>query len=84
MQKREISTDYIKVIDDTMAGRCYIITDLDGNQITAFHPYAMNMSQEIKVVEANGVSLGIVSPDGREGMTQHAEQFAGGRYPFYF
>lgn len=84
MQKHGISTDCIKVIDDTLTGQCYITTDLDDNQITAFHPGAMNMSQDIKVSDANGVSLGIVSPDGREGMIQHAEQFAEAGIPFIF
>ena len=62
----------------------FITTDLDDNQITAFHPGAMNHSHENHVNEANGVKLGIIAPDGREGMLQHAREFEAAGVPFIF
>src|SRR6187401_2364202 len=59
-------------------------TDLDDNQITAFHPGAMNHSQENHVSDAKGLKLGIVAPDGREGMLQHAREFRAAGIPFVF
>lgn len=79
-----VSIEYIKVIDDALTAQAFITTDLDDNQITAFHPGAMNMSQQNKISDVNGVSLGIVSPDGKDGMIQHAEQFAEADIPFIF
>ena len=84
MDKCGISRQYIKVIDDTYTGQAFITTDLDDNQITAFHPGAMSNSHENKVADADGVSIGIVSPDGRDGMIQHATQFAEAGVPFIF
>jgi adenosine kinase len=57
---------------------------MDDNQITAFHPGAMNMSHENRVKDAKGVKIGIVSPDGRQGMIDHAAQFAEAGIPFIF
>jgi adenosine kinase len=62
----------------------YITTDQDDNQITAFHPGAMNLSHENDVAAASGVTIGIVAPDGRDGMIQHAAQFAKAKIPFIF
>jgi len=64
--------------------QAYITTDLDNNQITAFHPGAMNHSHLNRVSDSKGVKLGIVAPDGREGMIAHAEQFAAAGLPFLF
>ena len=64
--------------------QAYITTDLDNNQITAFHPGAMNYSHLNRVSDSSGVKLGIVAPDGREGMLEHAEQFAAAGVPFIF
>ncbi|MFQ6022523.1 MAG: carbohydrate kinase family protein [Acidiferrobacterales bacterium] len=79
-----ISRKYIKVIHGTYTGQAFITTDMDDNQITAFHPGAMNLSHENRVSDADGVSIGIVSPDGRDGMIQHATQFAEAGVPFIF
>lgn len=84
MEKHNVAKDHIKVLEDCLTAQCYTTTDMDDNQITAFHPGAMNRSHENKVNDANGVSLGIVSPDGRDGMIQHAEQFAEAGIPFIF
>ena len=79
-----ISQKHIKVMEDTYTGQAFITTDQDDNQITAFHPGAMNLSHENKVGDANGVTIGIVAPDGRDGMIQHAAQFAEAGIPFIF
>jgi adenosine kinase len=64
--------------------QAYITTDVDDNQITAFHPGAMSFSHENTVPRDAGITLGMVSPDGRDGMVQHAEQFAEAGIPFIF
>ncbi len=84
MDTHNINRRYIKVCEDTYTAQAFITTDMDDNQITAFHPGAMNRSHETRVSDANGVKLGIVSPDGREGMIQHARQFAEAGIPFIF
>lgn len=75
---------YVTEVEDSFTGQAYITTDLDDNQITAFHPGAMNESHRNRVPTDAGVRLGIVSPDGRDGMIQHAEQFAEAGIPFIF
>ncbi|HLV56562.1 MAG TPA: carbohydrate kinase family protein [Actinotalea caeni] len=79
-----IRTDHIRTLDDYYTAQAFITTDLDRNQITAFHPGAMNRSELNKVTDATGVTLGMVSPDGRTGMIEHAEQFAAAGIPFIF
>src|SRR3970040_109309 len=76
--------EHIRVLDDVFTAQAFITTDLDDNQITAFHPGAMNRSELNKVADARGVKIGMVSPDGRTGMIEHAEQFAAARIPFVF
>lgn len=84
MDECTISRQHIKSIDDSLTGQAFITTDLDDNQITAFHPGAMGLSHQNKVADAQGVTIGIVSPDGREGMIEHAEQFVEAGIPFIF
>ncbi len=84
MDRCGIPRTHIKVYTSTFTGQAFITTDEDDNQITAFHPGAMSLSHENKVSDAEGVSIGIVSPDGREGMIEHAEQFAEAGIPFIF
>ncbi len=76
--------DHIKVFDSEHTAQAFITTDLDDNQITAFHPGAMQQSHANKVSDAKDVAIGIVAPDGRDGMIQHAEQFAAAGIPFIF
>jgi adenosine kinase len=71
----------VRQVPGTYTAQAFIITDLDDNQITAFHPGAMNYSQQNRVGE---IVLGIVAPDGKDGMTAHAEQFAAAGIPFMF
>ncbi len=84
MEKCGIRQDHIRVIDDVFTAQAFITTDLDDNQITAFHPGAMNQSELNRVGDASGVGLGMVSPDGRAGMVEHAAQFAAAGIPFIF
>jgi adenosine kinase len=75
---------HLRILDDVLTAQAFITTDLDDNQITAFHPGAMNMSERNKVSDAQGVTIGMVSPDGRTGMIEHATQFAEAGIPFIF
>jgi adenosine kinase len=84
LEENGISRKHVKVLDDIYTGQAFITTDQDDNQITAFHPGAMSESHRNRVDDATGVSIGIVSPDGRDGMIQHAEQFAEAGIPFIF
>lgn len=80
----DLPQDYIKRIDDTFTAQAFITTDLEDNQITAFHPGAMNFSHQNSVRNAKNVDLGIVAPDGRDGMIQHAREFHEAGIPFMF
>jgi len=84
MKKSGVHADHVRVVDSELTAQAFITTDLDDNQITAFHPGAMQHSHLNQVADAPGVALGIVAPDGREGMIRHAEQFAAARIPFIF
>ncbi len=79
-----LSSEYIKVLDDNYTGQAYITTDEDDNQITAFHPGAMNASHLNSIPTDKSIRIGIVSPDGREGMLLHAQQFSDLKIPFIF
>ncbi|WP_293648480.1 carbohydrate kinase family protein [Thiolapillus sp.] len=84
MDRQGISREYLWIIDGEYTAQAYITTDQDDNQITAFHPGAMNHSHLNKVSDTAGVTLGLLSPDGRQGMIEHAEQFAEAGIPFIF
>ena len=86
MARNQIPTDYIRVIATEHTAQAFITTDLDDNQITAFHPGAMQQAHANKVSQATeaAASIGIVAPDGRDGMLQHAEQFVAAGIPFIF
>ena len=80
-----ISVEFIKVVPDAFTAQAFITTDLDDNQITAFHPGAMQHAHLNKVSDAGPeVGLGIVAPDGRQAMIDHAAQFAAAKIPFIF
>ncbi|WP_457673732.1 carbohydrate kinase family protein [Thiolapillus sp.] len=84
MDRQGMSREHIRIIDGQYTAQAYITTDQDDNQITAFHPGAMNSSHENRVSDADGITLGLVSPDGRQGMIEHAQQFAEAGIPFIF
>jgi adenosine kinase len=77
--------EQIKEVAGTFTAQAFITTDLDDNQITAFHPGAMQFAHLNKVADAGaGIALGIVAPDGRQAMIEHAEQFQAASIPFIF
>jgi adenosine kinase len=80
----DLRQDHVRNVPGTYTAQAFITTDLDDNQITAFHPGAMNHSHLNRIQDAAGVELGIVSPDGREGMLNHVAQFAEAGIPFVF
>jgi adenosine kinase len=84
LAEKGIATTHVRRIDSAFTAQAYITTDLDDNQITAFHPGAMNHSHENRIADAVGIGLGIVAPDGRQGMLDHAAQFVAAGIPFIF
>ena len=84
MDEQGITRKHVREIKDQFTAQAFITTDLDDNQITAFHPGAMSYSHENRVDEADDVSLGIISPDGKQGMLEHADQFTEAGIPFIF
>jgi len=83
MDQQGLARKHLKEIADSFTAQAYIVTDLDDNQITAFHPGAMN-SAHTQAIATKGIRLGSISPDGRDGMLQHAKQFADADIPFLF
>jgi adenosine kinase len=84
LERLKLAQTHIREVKDTFTAQAFITTDLDDNQITAFHPGAMNFSHLNRVGDARDVSLGIVAPDGRDGMIDHAREFAEAGIPFIF
>jgi len=84
LERLGVAGDGVRTVAGTYTAQAFIITDLDDNQITAFHPGAMNCSHENRVGEVADIGLGIVAPDGRDGMRAHVEQFAAAKIPFMF
>jgi adenosine kinase len=84
LDSNNISSTHIKKITNSFTAQAFITTDTDDNQITAFHPGAMNESYQNSVNDAKGVSLAIIAPDGREGMFKHAKECFDAGIPFLF
>ena len=84
MKTLGLSSRHVREIAASFTAQAFITTDIDDNQITAFHPGAMNFSHQNHIADATDVSLGIVSPDGRDGMLQHATEFHAAGIPFIF
>ena len=85
LSKHEINQDYIKIIPDTLTAQAYITTDLDDNQITAFHPGAMTQSHKNSINSiTENIDLAIIAPDGKDGMIQHANECVKKNIPFLF
>ena len=79
-----IRLDQLRDVPDAFTAQAFITTDQDNNQITAFHPGAMLQSQLTHVGDVADIGIGIVAPDSREGMLQHAAEFAAAGIPFIF
>jgi adenosine kinase len=79
-----LSLEHVRQVPETLTAQAFITTDLDDNQITAFHPGAMNQSHLNEITDDVDVELAIIAPDGRDGMLQHARQLAEHDVPFMF
>lgn len=79
-----IPVENLTTVETEFTAQAFITTDQDDNQITAFHPGAMSYSHENKIEHAGDIDLGIIAPDGRDGMIQHAQQFSDAGIPFIF
>ena len=84
LKQQKLDTRYVTEVADTLTAQAYITTDLDDNQITAFHPGAMNHAHTAAVPINDGITIGMISPDGQQGMLDHAAQFAAADIPFIF
>ena len=84
MEECGIRLDCVREFDDQFTPQCFITTDLDNNQITAFHPGAMSSAHDNHVREIPDIDFAIVAPDGREAMLQHVDEFAARGVPFVF
>jgi len=84
LQTLGLPTDHVRHVAGTYTAQAFITTDLDDNQITAFHPGAMNFSHQNSVLDAKGVKLAVIAPDGRDGMFRHARELADAGIPFMF
>ena len=84
LQSLGISSEFVRQVNDTYTAQAMIMTDRDNNQITAFHPGAMMQAHVTKIAARSDIRIGIVAPDGRDAMLQHAEQFKAAGIPFVF
>ena len=84
MKELGISTEFVREVADSYTAQAMIMTDLDNNQITAFHPGAMMQAHVTKIAARSDIKLGIISPDGRDAMLEHAGQFQAAGIPFVF
>lgn len=84
LTKNKLDTTHVKQVPDSFTAQAFITTDIDDNQITAFHPGAMNESHQNSVNDAKEVQLAIIAPDGRDGMFQHAKECHEAGIPFMF
>ena len=84
MKQLGISTEFVRQVEGMFTAQAMIMTDRDNNQITAFHPGAMMQAHLTRIEARSDIKLGIISPDGRDAMQQHAEQFQAAGIPFVF
>ena len=84
MKEMGISTEFVREVANNYTAQAMIMTDRDNNQITAFHPGAMMQAHRTRIAARSDIRLGIISPDGREAMVDHAQQFKAAGIPFVF
>ena len=84
LRQLDISTEFVRQESSTYTAQAMIMTDRANNQITAFHPGAMSLAHQTRIEARADVRLGIISPDGRDAMLEHAEQFHAAGIPFVF
>ena len=80
----QLDARHVREIPASFTAQAFITTDIDDNQITAFHPGAMNHAHANRIADTDGVKLAIISPDGRQGMLEHARDLAAAGIPFVF
>lgn len=83
-EQLNMTQNHVRHVPETFTAQAFITTDLADNQITAFHPGAMNFSHLNSVQDTRDIRLGIIAPDGRDGMMQHAREFHEAGIPFVF
>ncbi len=84
LQDQGINSEFVRTIDGAYTAQAMIITDTDNNQINGFHPGAMEQAWQNRITARADIRLGIIAPDGRDAMVQHAAQFAQAGIPFIF
>jgi adenosine kinase len=84
LKQLAIDTSVVRVDSSHYTAQAIIMTDVDNNQITAFHPGAMSFSHEAPVPARSDIGIAIIAPDGREAMLAHAQQLAAAQVPFVF
>jgi adenosine kinase len=84
LEELGIAARHVRRLEDQFTAQAFITTDVDDNQITAFHPGAMSFSHLNRISETAGARLAIVSPDGRQGMIEHAHDLSRARIPYVF
>ena len=84
LKSQGIATEFVRTMKDSYTAQAMIITDRDNNQINGFHPGAMDFAHLTTISPRSDIKLGIIAPDGRDAMLQHADQFAAAKIPFVF
>lgn len=84
LKSQGIATEFVRIMEDSYTAQAMIITDRDNNQINGFHPGAMDFAHLTTISARSDIKLGIIAPDGRDAMLQHADQFAAAKIPFVF
>ena len=84
LKRLGVDVRHVSVVDDHYTAQAMIMTDKDNNQITAFHPGAMSQAHRNPLADTGDARLGIISPEGRDAMLDHAEQFHAAGIPFVF
>ena len=84
LKSQGIATEFVRTMEDSYTAQAMIITDRDNNQINGFHPGAMDFAHLTTISPRSDIKLGIIAPDGRDAMLQHADQFAAAKIPFVF
>lgn len=84
LKSQGIATEFVRTMEDSYTAQAMIITDRDNNQINGFHPGAMDFAHLTTINARSDIKLGIIAPDGRDAMLQHADQFAAAKIPFVF
>src|SRR5574344_1611621 len=84
LQGLGIDTRFVREVPDALTAQAMIMTDRDNNQITAFHPGAMMLAHRLRIERDARLRVGILAPDGRQAMLEHAQQMHDADIPFVF